>query len=274
MTVAGPHPQSPVRMSWVGVLLACALLGAACGGAGTTEGTAETDATPAEVVAPSAQPTNNDPGEASEDLPFVSALLELQGDTEVRMTPGEIITMEYALHNATDRAQRFTLFATSSGDIERPALERETVRLDPRAVTSFTAELVVPESAEVGDRFSVDVLAALSGADRSVVTTDVVVVDAQGSRPVAAPDSAVAPNSQQTSGFVIVNDTDPDGDIDFSTARLVSPGFRSAEAAITNMGSFTYLPFNNVSGQDLVIYEVCDKEGRCDTAIVSITIQE
>ncbi|TAJ05678.1 gliding motility-associated C-terminal domain-containing protein, partial [Marinilabiliaceae bacterium JC017] len=73
---------------------------------------------------------------------------------------------------------------------------------------------------------------------------------------------------------VLGNDTDPQNNLDGSSLRIVS--FPShGDATITNNSNdyfINYSPALDYNGADTFIYEVCDDDGYCDLAIVTLTI--
>ena len=69
---------------------------------------------------------------------------------------------------------------------------------------------------------------------------------------------------------MLANDSDPDGDLDPNSLSVVEqPVFGSAE--IVDQG-VSYTPDPDVFGQDAFTYQVCDAEGNCASARVSIAI--
>jgi hypothetical protein len=72
--------------------------------------------------------------------------------------------------------------------------------------------------------------------------------------------------------YVLASAADPDADLDQSSLGVVWFGFVSDDVSAAN-GTITYVPFNDVTGTDAVVYEVCDLEGLCATAVAEITIE-
>jgi len=90
--------------------------------------------------------------------------------------------------------------------------------------------------------------------------------------PVAVNDIAITNEDLQLPIDVLDNDTDPQGNIDPTTVKIVG----SASYGTINVNPFSglviYTPEPNYNGIDTFIYEVCDTDGYCDLAIVNITI--
>lgn len=92
--------------------------------------------------------------------------------------------------------------------------------------------------------------------------------------PVAIDDSATTPVNTPVVIDVPANDSDPDGNLDTSTVTIDTP---PVHGTVTNInattGEATYEPDTDYVGSDSFIYEICDTEGLCDTATVTITIE-
>jgi uncharacterized protein YjiK len=95
--------------------------------------------------------------------------------------------------------------------------------------------------------------------------------------PVAFDDSTSTPEGIPVTIDAVANDTDPDGDLDASTANTACPSclLPSNGSLVDNGGgSFEYTPNPGFAGIDSFVYEVCDSgsSSLCDTATVSITV--
>jgi hypothetical protein len=102
-----------------------------------------------------------------------------------------------------------------------------------------------------------------------------VTVDPVDDAPVANVDSAAMPEETAVTIDVAANDTDPDGDLDPSTANSACAGCADpSNGNLTNNGdgTFTYTPNPGFSGADSFVYEICDTGGLCDTAAVNLTV--
>ena len=101
--------------------------------------------------------------------------------------------------------------------------------------------------------------------------TVTVFVPPPGSPPVAADDAAVTNEATAVTVDVLVNDTDPDNDIDPSSISLLTlPAHGIALADVD--GTIHYLPADGFSGTDSLRYQICDTTGLCATATVNITV--
>jgi PKD repeat protein len=91
--------------------------------------------------------------------------------------------------------------------------------------------------------------------------------------PVANDDSASTPENTPVTIDVATNDTDPDNNLDPSSASDTTP---PANGTVTNNGdgTFNYTPNLDFNGSDSFSYEICDSgtPNLCDTATVSITV--
>ena len=72
--------------------------------------------------------------------------------------------------------------------------------------------------------------------------------------------------------FAAADDVDPDGDLDIASLRVIAGGWLADQITGNGNGTITYVPFANVEGVDVVMYEMCDAESRCDTGLITITI--
>ncbi|MCG3209027.1 MAG: hypothetical protein FOGNACKC_02643 [Anaerolineae bacterium] len=115
----------------------------------------------------------------------------------------------------------------------------------------------------------------LSGGNYAVLTdadTATVIVEGQPNRPpVAADDSATTPEDTPVSINVAANDSDPDDNLDASSASVVS-GPANGSLINNGDGTFSYTPNADFNGSDSFVYEICDLDGLCDQATVTITV--
>ncbi|SHF19446.1 gliding motility-associated C-terminal domain-containing protein, partial [Mariniphaga anaerophila] len=77
----------------------------------------------------------------------------------------------------------------------------------------------------------------------------------------------------QVNGWVMTNDYDPDGDdLTVSTELISNPENGTVELRAD--GSYTYTPNSGFTGKDSFEYQVCDPDGLCDEAVVTISVIE
>ncbi len=109
-------------------------------------------------------------------------------------------------------------------------------------------------------------------ADVDAVSLAGTVVDPpSGDPPVAVDDSATTIEDQFVTVDVASNDSDPDGNLDPTTAAPTSlPA--SGSAVGNGDGTITYTPNPNFAGSDSFTYQICDLTGLCSFANVSITV--
>ena len=89
--------------------------------------------------------------------------------------------------------------------------------------------------------------------------------------PTAVDDFAITNEDLQLPIDVLENDTDPQGNIDPTTVQIVGPAAHGTISVNPFSGLVIYTPEPNYNGTDYFIYEVCDTDGLCDQAFVSIT---
>ena len=107
-----------------------------------------------------------------------------------------------------------------------------------------------------------------TNCDTAVVTVEVVPTDIA---PVANDDVTEMTEGDPVSGTVVGNDTAGNGQ---STFGLMGPNGGAANGTVTMNpdGSFTYTPNPGFVGTDVFTYQICDEDGDCDTATVTITV--
>jgi hypothetical protein len=128
------------------------------------------------------------------------------------------------------------------------------------------------------DSFVYEICDTLGACDTAAVN---ITVTPTNDPPTANDDTVVTPESTGVTIIdVAVNDTDPDDNLDPTTANSIcaygSSGCNGASngALVDNGdGSFDYTPNPDFNGPDSFVYEICDTIGACDTATVSITVE-
>jgi cysteine-rich repeat protein len=93
--------------------------------------------------------------------------------------------------------------------------------------------------------------------------------------PVANDDAATTFEDTVATIDVAANDFDVDGNLSPSTANVTCAGCSApGNGTLTNNGdgTFTYTPNLNFNGPDSFVYEICDTDGACDTATVTIAV--
>lgn len=118
------------------------------------------------------------------------------------------------------------------------------------------------------DGFSYVVCDPANLCDTAVVVITVVPVN---DAPSAEDDSYTTPENTELNGNVVDNDSDIDGDD--LTVTLVTD-VTNGTLVLNPDGSFTYTPDAGFVGIDTFVYEVCDGDGLCDQATVTITVTE
>jgi hypothetical protein len=92
--------------------------------------------------------------------------------------------------------------------------------------------------------------------------------------PIAVNNSYVTYQNTNVSGSVLGNDTDPDGNLNYSSVTLFDAGNTAANGTLilNPDGTFTYDPNPTFTGTVTFTYQVCDMNSVCDQATVSIEI--
>ncbi|MBN2296746.1 MAG: tandem-95 repeat protein, partial [Pirellulales bacterium] len=111
----------------------------------------------------------------------------------------------------------------------------------------------------------------VSDGENSVSDTISVTVNAVNDGPEAADDAiSTSEDTPVTTGNVLTNDTDLDGDT-LSVDSFTQPEHGSVE--YNGDGTFTYTPEANYNGADSFTYTVSDGQGGTDTATVDLTVE-
>ena len=109
--------------------------------------------------------------------------------------------------------------------------------------------------------------------DDGACDTAIVTIEVEANLPPDANnDSATTDEGDPVVIDVLINDVDPDGFLVPSTVTVISPPSNGGTSVNPVTGEVTYTPNPGFAGVDLFIYEVCDNDGDCDTAIVNITV--
>ena len=93
--------------------------------------------------------------------------------------------------------------------------------------------------------------------------------------PEAVDDSDNTPEETLKNIDVAANDDDPECNMDLTTTNTVcTTCSEPANGTLLNNGdgTFDYTPALNFIGDDTFVYEICDTDGLCDTAAVTITV--
>lgn len=248
------------------VLLILVLGAAACGQ--DTAPAPQAAEPPAEVASPTATP------EPPEEIALTATTeFDIEGDTGVLAAPGEAIVVEHLIRNNAATARSVGLRSDTDADIDIDVSTR-SVRVKRNEIVAVQSTLTVPDDARVGDVISYDVVAVDVDdiREKSITSVQVLVVDVTGERPTIGDDAGQTDTNEQVFIFASGDDTDPDGDLDLSTLRVIAGGWLADRITGNGNGTITYVPFANVEGVDVVMYEVCDTEGRCDTGLINVTI--
>jgi hypothetical protein len=139
-----------------------------------------------------------------------------------------------------------------------------TAVINPDATVTYTPDLDYTGT----DSFDYTVCDSDGSCATATVTVLVAMVN---DPPVAVDDSATTTEDTPVTINAVANDSDVDGNLNPASAALVSGPANGTVVHLGN-GSFTYTPNANFSGTDSFVYEVCDSDGVCATATVTITV--
>ena len=109
----------------------------------------------------------------------------------------------------------------------------------------------------------------------SGLACDIGAYEKENNPPVAVDDSDTTNEDVLVSINAAANDSDPDGNLDPTTANIACAGCSSpSNGSLLNSGdgTFDYTPNPNFYGEDSFIYEICDTLNACSTATVTVTV--
>lgn len=199
--------------------------------------------------------------------------LELSGESKVAVVPGESVELNHLLYNRSPGTRSIT-FRIQDADLD-VSLPLSSARVAAQEVLLFTSAITVPDDAAVGESYLYRVTATVSTDvdQQTFMEIRLVVSEAGGTRPSIVSNSASTGTNEKLVVYVLTAASDPDDDIDFSSLRIVAGGFKSSGVSASADGTITYLPFQNVTGDDVVLYELCDNQGRCTTGALGISVR-
>jgi sugar lactone lactonase YvrE len=111
--------------------------------------------------------------------------------------------------------------------------------------------------------------------DIATVTVTVVADPTKNDPPVANDDSVKTDEETAIKIDVAANDTDPNDNLDPASANTACGGCSTPDpGTLTNHddGTFTYTPKKGFSGNVTFVYQICDSDGLCDTATVTVGV--
>ena len=127
----------------------------------------------------------------------------------------------------------------------------------------------LPQQSFIGtDQFTYEICDADGNCDSATIT---IIVSPSRNPPVAEDDSVTTTRNVDIDINVAANDSDPDDNLNPDSCTVTSS---PSSGTATNNGNciFTYAPNNNFVGTDIFTYDICDTDGLCDTATVTIVV--
>ena len=135
-------------------------------------------------------------------------------------------------------------------------------------VSGVTRLVYTPNPGAAGtDTFTYTISDGRGGEDEATVT---LTFPSDNGSPVAVGETVVTPEDTGILIVVLANDSDPDGDPLEVTSIEIDP--RHGTAVIDDGGGVLYVPDADYVGPDVFTYRICDSQGGCDTAVVSVTV--
>jgi len=119
------------------------------------------------------------------------------------------------------------------------------------------------------DSFTYQICDSLNACDVATVEVNVTPVD---DPPIANDDSTSTPEDTPVVVDVPSNDFDVDGNLDLTTVTIVSQPSDGIVRIDPLTGKITYDPDPNFNGTDTFSYQICDTDGLCDVADVTVSV--
>jgi len=180
----------------------------------------------------------NDSVTTSEDVPVEVEVLANDSDPEGKLDPGSLSVTN--------------------------ALQHGNVTVHPDGILTYEPD---PDFHGT-DHFTYEVCDADGLCSSALVTIDVLAVN---DPPAAQDDSAATDEDTSVVIAVTANDSDPDGNLDMGSLMIAANPSKGTAVAQPD-GTILYTPDPDFHGVDSFSYQVCDTEGLCGTATVTVTV--
>ena len=122
------------------------------------------------------------------------------------------------------------------------------------------------------DTFTYEICDTTDRCDTAIVTVRVTAPPATSTPPVAADNDVTTTTGKPVVIDVLGNDTDRDGDLDPTSVSIVAGPSHGTVDVDPDVGEVTYSPDSSYTGTDSFTYKVCDVDGNCDTATVTVKV--
>ncbi|TFC32948.1 tandem-95 repeat protein [Cryobacterium sp. TMT2-14] len=122
------------------------------------------------------------------------------------------------------------------------------------------------------DTFTYEICDTTDRCDTAIVTVRVTAPPATSTPPVAADNDVTTTTGKPVVIDVLDNDTDRDGDLDPTSVSIVAGPSHGTVDVDPDVGEVTYSPDSSYTGTDSFTYKVCDVDGNCDTATVTVKV--
>ncbi|WP_075591242.1 Ig-like domain-containing protein, partial [Labilibacter marinus] len=99
-----------------------------------------------------------------------------------------------------------------------------------------------------------------------------IIITAVNDAPVAEDDVSIATGGIPRSISVVDNDIDIDGNLDITSINVTTPPINGTFTVESINGEIIYTANSDFAGTDILVYSICDTNGACDEATVTITV--
>lgn len=208
-------------------------------------------------------PSVNDTGDADtgpnniQNYPEIS--LAVRGSTDIEgdlnASPNEVYTLEFFYSTTPDPS------GYGEGEVY---IGSTTVTTDLSGHTPFVANFLY--NIPIGSY--VTATATDSLGNTSEFSSDILVL----ARPIVEADETETPLDEPVTIDIVDNDSDPDGVLDYSSISIVSGPSNGHVEIDYDLGRIIYTPDSGFSGEDEFVYQICDDDGLCNSARVTVRV--
>ena len=122
------------------------------------------------------------------------------------------------------------------------------------------------------DTFTYEICDSTDLCDRATVTINVTAPPITPAPPVAEDNDVSTVEGEPIVIDVLGNDTDLDGDLDPTSVSIIDGPQHGTVEVDPDTGEISYTPDPDYTGTDTFTYQICDLDGNCDTATVTVTV--
>ncbi|MCU4177400.1 Ig-like domain-containing protein, partial [Carboxylicivirga sp. N1Y90] len=247
---------------------------------------------------------------SNENLPSKGSI-QVNNDGTILYTPNENYfgsdNFAYSIEDASGYSDQASVSITINSVNDAPLVENDTeitdedtpITIDVLANDTDIDNAIVPSSLSIGNASTNGKLTINAGSNDITYTpnddyngedsftyliedidgasseaTVTITIRQVNDAPVPVSDEVNTPEETQILINVAQNDTDIEDNLDICTVSILVQPTNGLASTNGDCGIISYTPNTNFNGQDTFTYQICDTEGACGTAQVTINITE